>query len=119
MFLKEFMYAANLTDVQYKIRRTKQMTEIYLCDNELIWLEQMEQAISDFIISSDWALAIACRASAPQELLNQLMQHRTSGGIYFLDINLRSEMNGITLGAEFVSWILKPYWSSSPLMTNW
>ena len=76
------------------------MTEIYLCDNELIWLEQMEQAISDFIISSDWALAIACRASAPQELLNQLMQHRTSGGIYFLDINLRSEMNGITLGAE-------------------
>ena len=76
------------------------MTEIYLCDNELIWLEQMEQAISDFIISSDWALAIACRASAPQELLNQLMQHRTSGGIYFLDINLKSEMNGIELGAE-------------------
>ena len=76
------------------------MTEIYLCDNELIWLEQMEQAISDFIISSDWALAIACRASAPQELLNQLMQHRTSGGIYFLDIALGADMTGLTLAQE-------------------
>ena len=78
------------------------MTEIYLCDNELIWLEQMEQAISDFIISSDWALAIACRASAPQELLNQLMQHRTSGGIYVITIAIVYDKRRITAYPEFV-----------------
>lgn len=76
------------------------MTEIYLCDDELIWIEQMELAVSDFMMSSDWALTVTCRASVPKELLDQLSQHRTSGGIYFLDINLKSEMNGITLGAE-------------------
>lgn len=76
------------------------MAEIYLCDDELFWIEQMEQAVSDFMMGSDWALTVACRASAPQELLEQLSRHRTSGGIYFLDINLKSEGNGITLGAE-------------------
>ena len=76
------------------------MTEIYLCDDEHIWIEQMEQAVLDFMISSDWALTVTCKTSAPRELLEQLLQHKTSGGIYFLDINLKSEMNGITLGAE-------------------
>ena len=76
------------------------MTEIYLCDDEYIWIEQMEQAVLDFMISSDWALTVTCKTSAPRELLEQLLQHKTSGGIYFLDINLKSEMNGITLGAE-------------------
>ena len=76
------------------------MTEVYLCDNEPAWIEQMEQAVLDFMMSSDWALTVACRATTPEELLDQLTQHNTSGGIYFLDINLKSEMNGIELGAK-------------------
>lgn len=76
------------------------MAEIYLCDDEPIWIEQMEQAVSDFMVSSDWALSIVCRATEPNELLDCLSQHNTSGGIYFLDIDLKSEINGIALGAK-------------------
>lgn len=76
------------------------MTEIYLCDDEPFWIEQMEQAVSDFMMNSDWALTVTCRASAPEDLLEQLSRHGTSGGIYFLDIHLGTEMNGIKLGAE-------------------
>lgn len=76
------------------------MAEIYLCDDEPVWIEQMEQAVSDFIVSSDWALSIVCRATEPGALLDCLSQYNTSGGIYFLDIDLKSETNGITLGAK-------------------
>ena len=44
------------------------MTEVYLCDNEPTWIEQMEQAVLDFMIGSDWALTVACRAAAPEEI---------------------------------------------------
>lgn len=56
-----------------KKRRIIQMTEIYLCDDEHIWIEQMEQAVLDFMISSDWALTVTCKTSAPRELLEQLL----------------------------------------------
>ncbi len=76
------------------------MTEIYLCDDEPVWITQMEQAVSDFIISCDWKLSIVCRASSPQSLLEQLVRNETRGGIYFLDIGFKSDSNGIELGAQ-------------------
>ena len=76
------------------------MTEIYLCDDESSWLRQMEQAILDFIVSSDWALNIVCQATGAPELLDCLSKHQTLNGIYFLDIDLKLEMNGIELGAK-------------------
>lgn len=76
------------------------MAEIYLCDDEPVWIEQMERAVSDFMVGSDWALNIVCKATEPHEVLDCLSRHQTSGGIYFLDIDLRSEINGIELGAR-------------------
>ena len=76
------------------------MTEVYLCDNEPTWIEQMEQAVLDFMIGSDWALTVACRAAAPEAVLDQLTKNNTSGGIYFLDIALGADMTGLTLAQE-------------------
>lgn len=76
------------------------MTEVYLCDDEPVWTERMEQAVSDFIVNSDWELKVVCRAALPHELLDCLSQHDTLGGIYFLDIDLQSEINGLELGAR-------------------
>lgn len=76
------------------------MTEIYLCDDEPSWIELLEQAVSDYMVSSDWALAIVCKSVLPDDLLTHLSQSKTLGGIYFLDIELKSEINGIELGAK-------------------
>lgn len=76
------------------------MAEIYLCDDEPAWIEQMEQAVSNFIVDSDWTLEVVCRATLPGDLLDCLAQNETLGGIYFLDIDLKSEINGIELGAK-------------------
>lgn len=79
---------------------TETMTEIYLCDDESSWVRQMEQAVSDFMVSNDWALGMVCSATEPGRLLDCLAQRHTSGGIYLLDIDLKSEINGIELGAR-------------------
>lgn len=76
------------------------MAQMYLCDDEPAWIAQLEQAVSDFIINSDWELAIVCKASQPEELLDRLSHNETLGGIYFLDIDLKAEINGIELGAR-------------------
>ena len=76
------------------------MAQIYLCDDEPAWIAQMEQAVSDFMVDSDWELAIVCKVLRPKELLDRLSRNETLGGIYFLDIDLKSEINGIELGAR-------------------
>lgn len=75
------------------------MTQIYLCDDDPVWIEQMERAVTAFMISSDWAMEILCKSACPDEILDCLRQNQTLGGIYFLDIDLKAEMNGIALGA--------------------
>ena len=60
------------------------MTQIYICDDEPVWIEQIEQAITAFMISSNWAVTILCRSTRPAGLLDCLMQNQTLGGIYFL-----------------------------------
>ena len=76
------------------------MAQIYLCDDEPAWIAQMEQAVSDFMVNSDWDLTIVCKASQPEKLLDCLSHNETLGGIYFIDIDLKSEINGIELGAR-------------------
>lgn len=76
------------------------MTKIYICDDEPFWIGQIERAVSDFIVGSDWEMTILCKSTQPAGLLECLQQDKTLGGIYFLDVILKSERNGIELGAQ-------------------
>lgn len=76
------------------------MAEIYICDDEPAWIERMEQAVASFMMGSDWGLKTACRTTLPGELLDILYRNGTLGGIYLLDIDLKSEMDGLELAAK-------------------
>lgn len=76
------------------------MNEIYLCDDDPSWLQRMEHAVGCFQVKSDWDLAVVCRAQSPRELLSVLEDRGTSSGIYFLDVEFKTEMNGMALGTE-------------------
>ena len=80
------------------------MADIYICDDDPVWIKQMEQAISDFMVSSDWELSIVCKASSPRLLLEKLVSSTTHGGIYFLDIEFKTDTNGIELAAQIREW---------------
>ena len=95
------------------------MAQIYLCDDEPAWIAQMEQAVSDFMVDSDWELAIVCKVLRPKELLDCLSRNETLGGIYFLDIDLKSEINGIELGARIREHDPEAVLFLLPLMMRW
>lgn len=76
------------------------MNEIYLCDDDLSWLQRIEHAVERFQVKSDWNLTIVCRTQSPRQLLSTLEYRKTSSGIYFLDMEYKTEMNGLTLGKE-------------------
>lgn len=76
------------------------MNEIYLCDNDPSWLKRTEHAISCFQVKSDWALTVVCMAQSPRELLSVLESRGTRFGIYFLDVEYKTEMNGMALGTK-------------------
>lgn len=76
------------------------MNEIYLCDDEPSWLRRIEHAVSCFLVKSDWELSVVCRAQSPRELLSMLESRGTRCGIYFLEAEYKTEMNGMSLGTE-------------------
>lgn len=76
------------------------MMSIYLCDDEPIWLERLNKAVTDYQIKSDWELMIVCQATSPEMLLQYLTKHTPMNGIYFLDIDFKSSMDGMDLAKE-------------------
>ncbi|MHC5229923.1 LytR/AlgR family response regulator transcription factor [Enterococcus sp. LJL99] len=75
------------------------MKKIYLCDDELIYREQINSIIKHAIDHYDHPLMIELKAKNSEELLAASIDHSSS--IYFLDVNLiGSKLNGFELGKE-------------------
>lgn len=76
------------------------MISVYLCDDESTWLERLHKAVVDYQITSDWELPIEYESTSPEELLQYLTEHTPSNGIYFLDIDFKTSINGLKLAKE-------------------
>ncbi len=76
------------------------MISVYLCDDESIWLERLNKAITDYQIKSDWELTVAFQTTSPKHLLQHLTEDTSTNGIYFLDIDLKADMNGMQLAQQ-------------------
>lgn len=76
------------------------MLEIFICEDNLVQRTNLEQWIQQAILLNDWKMALRLSTEDPLEILDYLEKYAQTQGIYFLDINLNTEMNGIQLGAE-------------------
>ncbi|OJV63143.1 MAG: hypothetical protein BGO41_10625 [Clostridiales bacterium 38-18] len=72
------------------------MISIYLCEDQDLQLEQISQIIENHILIENLDMSIALKAKSPTQLLSAIEGNKTSN-IYFLDVDLRSSMNGIEL----------------------
>lgn len=72
--------------------------EIYLCDDEKIWLNRLGQMISRYPGLGSRNFSIALSTASPSQLLEYLQLHAPLGGVYFLDIMYQEKMNGVKLG---------------------
>jgi two-component system response regulator AgrA len=72
------------------------MMHIYLCEDDKKQLDYFKDIIEKFLIINDNDLELYCWTSSPSELLSY-QYNSDSVGIYFLDVDLNSSMNGLQL----------------------
>lgn len=73
------------------------MTSVFLCDDKITLLKRLEKAVEDYMIKSDWELNIAYQSQSPEELLCHLKKNTPMRGIYLLDIDFKSSIDGMEL----------------------
>lgn len=72
------------------------MVPIYICDDEIPLLKQLEQVVSDQVMISAYDMGPVRTFTIPEELLGEI-KNGCQRGIYFLDIDFPDSMNGLEL----------------------
>lgn len=70
---------------------------IILCEDDLLQLHQLERVIDKFILFHDEIFEVVLSAQKPSEVEAYLKQFHPKQGIYFLDVDLKAEMDGMEL----------------------
>lgn len=76
------------------------MIPIYLCEDDKYQLQIWNEVIQNAILISEWDMTVKALATTPLDLLNQINKQKPENAVYFLDIDLKSQMNGIDLAVE-------------------
>ncbi len=75
------------------------MIYIYLCEDDNMQLNRWISIIEKYLIMNPTESKLYCATSNPEELLSMRRQSNITG-LYFLDIDLQSNKNGIELAQE-------------------
>lgn len=78
------------------------MIPIYICDDEVPLLRQLNRLVSDQIMISAYDMGPVVTFTEPDELLREI-SGGSKRGIYFLDIDFPGHMNGLTLASKIRS----------------
>lgn len=76
------------------------MVPIFICENNPIQRNRLEDIIKKYIMIEDYDMTITLSTDNPYEILDYLDNNGNTRGAYFLDIDLGQDINGIQLGAD-------------------
>ncbi len=84
----------------FKLERiNNEMLKVFICEDNKEERERFSKIISDIILIENYDIELELVSSNPNELINHIAKNDFSG-LYFLDIDLKSEINGIELAAK-------------------
>lgn len=75
------------------------MLNIYVCEDDAKQREYIIECIQEVIDIEEMDMGIVCSTDNPKEMLKKVKEDNKNG-IFFLDIDLKQEINGIELAAE-------------------
>lgn len=79
------------------------MIPLYICDDEINFLNNLEKIIKNIILIYDLDMEIVLSCEDPSEIIKH-KKNQTKRSIYFLDVDLKNDMyNGFSLGKELRS----------------
>ncbi|MCL2426178.1 MAG: LytTR family DNA-binding domain-containing protein [Oscillospiraceae bacterium] len=76
------------------------MLHIFICEDRSDQRELIERLVNNVLIENDCNVDFAISFDNPINLLNYLRKNPVKNALYFLDVDLQHEMNGIELGAQ-------------------
>lgn len=75
------------------------MLPIYLCDDQIEHLERMSTIIKNIITFEELDMNLALATTDPNQLL-QKIENTSKPALYFLDLDLKTTINGLDLAVE-------------------
>ncbi|MEQ6357791.1 LytTR family DNA-binding domain-containing protein [Lysinibacillus sp. M3] len=75
------------------------MIDVFICEDQKEQREKIARYVSNYIMIENLDMQLVLTTADPEEILAYIKESNRPG-LYFLDIDLNHEMNGITLGAE-------------------
>jgi len=72
--------------------------QIFICEDDRTQRERLENTVNQQILSDEINAGISLSTDNPAALLEYLQSHQVQSGLYFLDVDLQCDMNGIELG---------------------
>lgn len=76
------------------------MLGVFICEDNEVQRNQIESFIRKYLLIEELDMEIRVSTGDPKRIIDYLERHPDSRGIYFLDVDLKCEMNGIELGAK-------------------
>lgn len=75
------------------------MLKIYVCEDIEVQRDKLQQVIENTVLMENLDMELSCVSEDPHRILEKVKETEDVG-IYFLDIDLGAEMNGLTLAQE-------------------
>lgn len=76
------------------------MLHVLICEDDPHYRSKIESIVKSYIATEDVRVELALSTDNPEQVLEYLNKHTNKRSLYFLDIDLRHEIDGITLGAK-------------------
>lgn len=75
------------------------MLNVIICEDNIVHRKKLKKLIENIILREELDLKVSLCTGEPQEVIDYVNKN-DSTGIYFLDVDLKSDMNGIKLGSK-------------------
>lgn len=76
------------------------MLSIYICEDNDMQREFVEKCVKNYLMIEDIDAKLVLSTENPHQLMNKLKVNEGQTGLYFLDVNLKSDINGLELASK-------------------
>lgn len=76
------------------------MIPIYLCEDDIQQLELWKKLIQNTVLISEWDMKVKAACTTPEGLLSKINKSKPENAVYFLDVDLKSNVSGIQLAVN-------------------
>lgn len=80
--------------------RWANLISIFICEDSEIQRKMIEEYIQSYIMIEELAMRIEMSTDDPYKILSYLEKNPKTNGIYFLDVELECDLDGIKLGGQ-------------------